>query len=110
MITEKSRVAKEEKKSKKVKEKETYRKLDFEDIITLSDKKVKDILKNVEIETLAFAIKGTGKEVKSKIEKNLGIRALKKYKELIQKIKGLKSTELTKYRKKMITEINKTVK
>jgi alpha-amylase len=110
LITEKSRVAKEEKKSKKVKEKETYRKLDFEDIITLSDKKVKDILKNVEIETLAFAIKGTGKEVKSKIEKNLGIRALKKYKELIQKIKGLKSTELTKYRKKMITEINKTVK
>jgi len=107
---EKSQPEGDKKKIKKTKNKNLNNKLDFNDIINLSDKKVKDILKKIEIENLVYAMKGSGHEVKLKIEKNLGLRALKKYHEFILKIKGIKTSDASKYREKIIEEINKSVK
>jgi alpha-amylase len=80
-------------------------KLNFEDIINLSDSKVKAVIKNLDIETVSFAMKGAGKEVRNKVEKNLGKRALKQYQELVKQIKNLTDSEINKHRKKIINEI-----
>ena len=49
-------------------------KLDFEDIINLSDKKIKEIIKTLPLETVSYAMKGADKEIRSKVEKTWGRR------------------------------------
>lgn len=88
----------------------TYRKLNFDDIIRLSDTKVKAIIRDVPVETLVYAVHGAGEEVTFKVEKNLGVRALRQYKELIKKLKKLKPSEVTKNRRQIIQELNKNNK
>jgi alpha-amylase len=113
-------VAEPEKKAPKEKVKETVKKvkagttqsgsLNFEDIINLSDKKIKEIISNVDLSTLSTALAGADKKVVKKVEKNLGVRALKQYQELVRALKSLKPAEVTKSRKKIINAINKSAK
>jgi alpha-amylase/alpha-mannosidase (GH57 family) len=79
--------------------------LDFEDIIKLSDKKIKEIIKTVPIETVSYAMKGANKEIRSKVEKNLGKRALSTYHELLKQLKHLTTADVKKYRKEIIKQI-----
>ena len=76
-----------------------FKSLNFDDIITLSDSKIKKVIKNLEIETVSAAMKGANKELREKMEKNLGKRALKTYKDLLQQIKTISESEIRKSRK-----------
>ncbi len=76
-----------------------FKSLNFEDIISLSDSKIKKMIKNLEIETVSSAMKGAKKEIREKVEKNLGKRALKTYNELLHKIKAISESEIKKSRK-----------
>ncbi len=87
---------------KTIKEKaadKTFKSLNFDDIITLSDSMIKKIIKSIEIETVSVAMKGAKKELREKVEKNLGKRALKTYKELLQQIKTISESEIKKSQK-----------
>jgi alpha-amylase len=76
-----------------------FKSLNFDDIITMSDSKIKKMIKNLEIETVSAAMKGANKELREKVEKNLGKRALKTYKELLHQIKTISESEMKKSRK-----------
>ena len=91
-------------KTEKFKE-EPFRKLDFNDLISLSDKKVKEIIKKLDIETVSYALKGADTEIREKIEKNLGKRALKTYHELLEQLKHITTADVKKYRKEIIKHI-----
>ncbi|HTX88762.1 MAG TPA: FliG C-terminal domain-containing protein [Bacteroidales bacterium] len=79
------------------KEKE-FRKFNFEDLAGFSDRKVKQLIKNVDLETVTRAMAGAEKEVRQKVEKNLGKRALKAYKEIVKQVKTIHATEIRKSR------------
>ena len=80
-------------------EEKAFKTLNFEDIITFSDYKIKKMIKNLEIETVSAAMKGANKELREKVEKNLGKRALKTYHELLKQIKTMSESEIKKSRK-----------
>lgn len=84
--------------------------LNVEDIITLSDAKVKKIIKSLEIETVSAAMKGAKKEVREKVEKNLGKRALKTYQELLKQIRTIHESEIKKSRKLFEKQIKALLK
>jgi len=92
------------------KKEETFTKLDFNDLLQLTDKKVRDLIKKVDIETISYAMKGADKEIIAKVEKNLGVRALRTFQEMLSKLKGLKTTEVNKYRKQIVKELNNLTK
>jgi alpha-amylase len=77
---------------------EPFHSLNVDDIIHLSDNKVKKLIKALEIETLSAAMKGAKKEVREKVEKNMGKRALKTYQELVKQIKTIHESEIKKSR------------
>ncbi|HZX62118.1 MAG TPA: FliG C-terminal domain-containing protein [Bacteroidales bacterium] len=87
------------KTTKEKKVEKVFKSLNFDDIITLSDSKIKKMIKNLEIETVSAAMKGANKELREKVEKNLGKRALKTYKELLHQIKTISESEIKKSRK-----------
>jgi alpha-amylase len=80
-------------------------KLDFEDIINLSDKKIKEIIKTLPLETVSYAMKGADKEIRSKVEKNLGKKALDTYNELLKQLRYITTADVKKYRKEIIKQI-----
>jgi alpha-amylase len=87
------------KKPKVAKKEQDFQPLNFENIITFSDSKIKKMIKNLEIETVSAAMKGANKELRAKVEKNLGKRALKTYNELLKQIKTISVSEIKKSRK-----------
>jgi alpha-amylase len=96
--------------SKEKKADAEFKKLDVDDIIRLSDAKVKKLIKALEIETVSAAMKGAPKEVREKVEKNLGKRALKTYHELLKQIKTIHESEIKKSRKLFEKEIKTLLK
>ena len=81
--------------------------MNFEDIIGLSDRMVKKIIKDIDIETVSTAMKGADMEIKEKVEKNLGKRALKTYQELLAQLKKLSSSEIKKSREIIAEQLRK---
>jgi flagellar motor switch protein FliG len=79
--------------------------VNFTDIVKLSDSKIKEIVKKLDIKTITYALKGSKKEVKDKIEKNMGKSVLKKYNELYPQLRKVKTLEVEKNRKKIEKEI-----
>jgi hypothetical protein len=77
----------------------------FDSIIALSDSKIKKVVKSLEIETVSIAMKGANKEIKAKVEKNLGKRALKTFKEFSQQTKKISEAEIKKSRKLLEKQI-----
>jgi alpha-amylase len=88
----------------KVKE-EPFKTLDFNDIVGLSDKKIKEIIKKLDIETVSYAMKGADIKVREKVEKNLGKKALAAYQELLKQLKHITTADVKKYRKEIIKHI-----
>jgi alpha-amylase len=76
-----------------------FKPLSFDDIITLSDNKIKKLIRNLEIETVSTALKGAKRDVREKVERNLGKRALENYKEFLRQIKTISESEIKKSRK-----------
>ena len=91
-------------KKEKIKE-EPFRKLDFNDLVALSDKKIKEIIKKLDIETVSYAMKGADAGIREKVEKNLGKRALKTYHELLEQLKHITTADVKKYRKEIIKHL-----
>jgi len=87
-----------------------FKSLNFDSIIDLSDRKIKEMIKKVDIETLSYAAKGANQAVREKIEKNLGKLALKKYHEMLDQVKSIKASDVAKYRKKIEQEIKSILK
>ena len=81
--------------------------LNFEDIIGLSDRKVKLIIKDIDIKVVSEALKGAEKGIKTKVEKNLGKRALKAYEELLAGIKKVSAAEIKKSRDLFVRQLRK---
>ena len=103
------KVAPPEKESK-AKTKEAFKKLDFEDLVSLSDRRIKDLIKKVNIETLTGAMKTADEPTRQKVEKNMGKKVLAVYKEILGKLRKLKSAEVSAFRKQIVKEINKLSK
>jgi flagellar motor switch protein FliG len=100
----KQKPVKEGLKKEKIKE-QPFKSLDLEDIINISDKKIKEILKSLPLETVSYAMKGAKKEVRNKVEKNMGKKALDTYHELLKQIKNITTADVKKYRKEIIKQI-----
>ena len=88
----------------------SFKALNIDDIITLSDAKVKKIIKELEIGTITSAMKGADKKIRDKVEKNLGKRALKSYQELWKGIKKLSESEVRKSRRLFESQFRKHTK
>ena len=76
----------------------------------MSDRKIKEIVKKIDIETLAFALKGSGKEIRNKFEKNMGKTLMKEITQLITEIGKARASDVEKHRKKAVKEINTLLK
>jgi alpha-amylase len=84
-----------EAKSKAVKE---PRKITFNDIVNLSDKKVKELIKKSDSGSLFLALKGAKEEVRDKILKNFGVRAMSKFESFSAELRKAKPAEVKKSR------------
>ena len=87
------------KASKKVKETiDKGKDMNFEDIKDMSNAKIKQLLKEVDIEHIAVALKDAEKELTEKVIPNMTKTAKKQYEELQEELKVRKS-DVKKYRK-----------
>ena len=87
-----------------------FKPMNFEDIIGLSDRMIKKIIKDIDIETVSTAMKGADKGIKEKVEKNLGKRALKTYQEILEQLKKLSASEIMKSREIIAKQLRKHAK
>ena len=85
------------KQAKKVADK--VKEINFDDIKEMSNAKVKQLLKEVDIEHITVALKDAEKEVVEKIIPNMTKTAKKTYDDLQKEIKKVKKTDIKKYRK-----------
>lgn len=95
---------------KKEKNEKEFKKLNFEHLSGLSDRKVKMLVRNLDIETLSYAMKGAEKEVREKVEKNLGKRALKAYHDILKQIRSIHESEIKKSKKLFEKQIRAILK
>lgn len=86
-------------------EEKPFQQMNINDIVTLSDTRIKQVIKNLEIETVTAALKGAKKEVREKVEKNLGKRALKTYKDMLAQLKNIHESEIKKSKALFIKQI-----
>jgi flagellar motor switch protein FliG len=77
----------------------------FEDILTLDDKAIQLVLRNVEGGTLALALKGVSPMVKEKISKNLSSRAAENLSEEIEMLGPVRLSQVEEAQAKIVTEI-----
>jgi flagellar motor switch protein FliG len=77
----------------------------FEDITTLDDPAIQLVLRNVESNDLALALKGTSAQVREKIMKNLSSRAAENLVEEIELLGPRRLSEVEEAQAKVVTEI-----
>jgi flagellar motor switch protein FliG len=77
----------------------------FEDILTLDDKAIQLVLRNVEGATLALALKGVSPMVKEKISKNLSTRAAENLNEEIEMLGPVRISQVEEAQAKIVSEI-----
>jgi flagellar motor switch protein FliG len=77
----------------------------FEDILTLDDKAIQLVLRNVESGDLALALKGVNAAVKQKITKNLSSRAAENLTEEIELLGAVRLKQVEEAQAKVVQEI-----
>jgi len=77
----------------------------FEDIVTLDDKAIQLVLRNVESGDLALALKGTSNAVREKIMRNLSTRAAENLGEEIELLGPKRLSEVEESQAKVVAEI-----
>jgi flagellar motor switch protein FliG len=77
----------------------------FEDITTLDDAAIQLVLRNVEQNDLALALKGTSQVVRDKITRNLSSRAAENLAEEIELLGPKRLSEVEEAQAKIVTEI-----
>ena len=94
---------------KKVKEKKVSE-MSLKDVAELSNAKIKELIREVEIEELLVVLQATGEDVRDRIIPNLGVKARKKYEQLQDELKKVKKSDLVKYTENVEKEIRKLFK
>lgn len=79
----------------------------LDDILEMSNSKIKELIKKVDIEEIAVALDGAADEVKEKVLVNLPKKARKKYDEVSSRISEFKKSDLKKYRERIEKELKK---
>ena len=79
--------------------------LKFDDIKDMSNAAIKKVLKEIDVEDIAIALKDAEKEVTEKIIPNLGVQAKKKYEEIQSDLSKIKKSDISKYRKNIESKI-----
>ena len=85
---------------KKVKEKVKDKKIGdktVEDIANMSNAKIKELIKKVDVDELLHVMEEAGEEVRDKIIPNLSAKAKKKYNEIQDELKKVKKSDIKKY-------------
>jgi flagellar motor switch protein FliG len=77
----------------------------FEDILTLDDKAIQLVLRNIEGGTLALSLKGVSPMVKEKISKNLSSRAAENLTEEIEMLGPVRLSQVEEAQAKIVSEI-----
>lgn len=77
----------------------------FEDIVTLDDKAIQLVLRNVQSGDLALALKGVSTAVREKIMRNLSTRAAENLSEEIELLGPKRLTEVEEAQAKVVAEI-----
>lgn len=92
-----------EKKAKKMvkKGKATIQSFEFESLINQSDKKIKKLIKEVDVETWAKALDQASEEVTDKVVNNMIPKIRKEYNEAVADLKKNTKTEIKKNKKKI---------
>lgn len=79
----------------------------FEDIVTLEDRAVQTVLKEVEVKELATALKGTGRDVQDKIFSNMSERATDMLKEDMEYMGPIKVRVVEEAQQKVVAVIRR---
>jgi alpha-amylase/alpha-mannosidase (GH57 family) len=77
----------------------------LDDIAKMSNAKIKQLLKKVDVEELTHVLKEAGDDVKNKIIPNMTKTAKKQYDKLEKEIKKVKKTDFKKYKSKIEDEL-----
>ena len=77
----------------------------FEDISSLDDKAIQLVLRNVESNDLALALKGVSSGVREKIMRNLSTRAAENLADEIEMLGPKRLSEVEESQAKVVTEI-----
>jgi alpha-amylase len=95
---------------KETKKAEPFKKLNLDDIMGFSDRKIKQLVKELDIETISYALADAEKELRQKVEKNLGKRALIAYKDIMKQIKTISASEIRKSKRLIEKQIRSMLK
>jgi flagellar motor switch protein FliG len=81
----------------------------LDDILKLSNTRIKELIRQVDISELTAALQESTDEVKEKVLVNLPKRALKKYDEMSSQVRRWKKSDIKKYREKVEKELKKLI-
>ena len=84
--------------------------ISFEDIKEMSNAKVQQLLKEVDIEYIAVAFKDAEKELTEKVIPNMTKKAKKQYDDLQAELKKVKKSDIKKYRKAVEDKLKEILK
>jgi alpha-amylase len=96
--------------SKKVKaiiDEQKEKSYSFDEIKDLSNARIKKLVKEVDVEHIAVALKDAGDELKNKVLPNLTKTAKNEYDKLVGELKKVKKTDIKKSRERISAEISK---
>ncbi len=80
---------------------------DFEDLARVSNARIKEMVKEVDLNELAVAMQNAGDEIYEKVLKNLGIRAANRFEKIQDDLQKVRKSDVEKFRKKILRKINK---
>lgn len=105
--TEKALKKKVSSTSKKVKKAiDKGKDLSFDDMKDMSDTAIKKVLREMDIESVAIAMKDAKNDFTERILPNLGVKARVKYDEVQAELKNVKKSDIKKYQKAIEGKLN----
>lgn len=81
----------------------------LEDILELSNARIKELLRRIDVDEMAAALEDASDEVREKVLVNLPKKARKKYDEVKDQVSKMKKGDLKKYKEKLEKELKKLI-
>jgi flagellar motor switch protein FliG len=100
-VAETGRTVKRKVKDSRIKE------MSLNDIAELSNSRVKELLRKVDVDELLIVLQDAGEDVRDRIIPNLGARAKKKYEQLQDEVRKVKKSDVKKYTANIEKELKK---
>lgn len=98
------------KKAKKSWDESKLKEMTLDDVVHMSNAKVKELVKKVNTDELVGALKDASDDVRNKIIPNLNKTARKRYEELENELKKVKKSDIDKYTRKVENELRNLFK